>query len=64
MANLIADLVGKTTGSRPKIEVPVIESSNHELSSEIDVSKLRSTGFMPVNDYGTEILNILKLLQS
>ena len=64
MANLIADLVGKSTGSRPKIEVPVIESSDQELSSEIDVSKLRSTGFMPENDYGTEILNTLKLLQS
>ncbi len=64
MANLIADLVWKTTGSRPNIEVPMIESSDQVLSSEIDVSKLRSTGFMPENDYGTEILNILKLLQS
>ena len=64
MAHLIADLVGKTIGSRPKIEVPLIETANKELSSEIDVSKLRSIGFKPVNDYSTEILNILKLLQS
>lgn len=64
MVNLIADLVAKTTASRPKIEVPKTDSAVQEPSSAIDISKLRSTGFVPENDYSAEILNILKLLQS
>ena len=64
MVNLIADLVAKTSASRPKIEVPKTDSAVQEPSSAIDISKLRSTGFVPENDYSAEILNILKLLQS
>lgn len=64
MVNLIADLVAKTTASRPKIEVPKTDSAVQEPSSAIIISKLRSTGFVPENDYSAEILNILKLLQS